>query len=152
MPKGLVIKLINLEVLPSSPQYLQPKLSTLHFAEPQSLFLRDGEVVIFRRPNSPLWQCRYKVAGVWQRASTKQRKLELAKDRAKEIFFEAEIRNRSNLPVITRRFKDIAKLAVERMEQELSAGGGIGIIGILVSVALVLAIAALVKHLFFNKK
>lgn len=33
-----------------------------------------------------------------------------------------------------------------------SAGGGIGIIGILVSVTLVLAIAALVKHLFFNKK
>ncbi|MCW1908500.1 MAG: hypothetical protein KIH63_004125 [Candidatus Saccharibacteria bacterium] len=33
-----------------------------------------------------------------------------------------------------------------------SAGGGIGIIGTLVSVALVLAIAALVKHLFFNKK
>ncbi len=47
MPKGVVTKLTNLEVLPSSPQYLQPKLSTLHFAEPQSLFLRDGEVVIF---------------------------------------------------------------------------------------------------------
>ena len=33
-----------------------------------------------------------------------------------------------------------------------SAGGGIGIIGILVTVALILSIAALVKHLFFNKK
>jgi len=33
-----------------------------------------------------------------------------------------------------------------------STGGGVGIIGILVSVTLVLAIAALVKHLFFNKK
>lgn len=80
--------------------------------------LLPRELVIYRRERSGIWQCRYKVAGVWQRASTKQRKLELAKDRAKEIFFEAEIRNRSNLPVITRRFKDIAKLAVERMEQE----------------------------------
>ena len=86
--------------------------------------LLPRELVIYRRERSGIWQCRYKVAGVWQRASTKQRKLELAKDRAKEIFFEAEIRNRSNLPVITRRFKDIAKLAVERMEQELSAGKG----------------------------
>jgi integrase len=86
--------------------------------------LMRKELVIYRRERSEIWQCRYKVAGIWQRASTKQRRFEEAKTRAKEIFFEAEIRNRSNLPVITRRFKDIAKLAIERMEQELSAGKG----------------------------
>ena len=61
MPKGVVTKLINLEVLPSPPQFHQPTtLSQLRYAEPTELYLRDGEVVIFRRPNSPLWQCRFK--------------------------------------------------------------------------------------------
>jgi integrase len=37
---------------------------------------------------------------------------------------EAEIRKRSNLPVITRKFRDVAKLAVERMEHEIRSGNG----------------------------
>lgn len=31
---------------------------------------------------------------------------------------EAEIRKRANLPVVTRRLRDIAKLAIERMDNE----------------------------------
>jgi integrase len=55
MPKGAVTKLTNLEVLPSPPQHRQPtRLCQLRYADPIELYLRDGEVVIFRRPNSPL--------------------------------------------------------------------------------------------------
>jgi integrase len=61
---------------------------------------------------------------VWQRASTNERNLTLAKQAAKELMVEAEIRLRSNLPVITRRFRDVAKLAIKRMEEELAAGKG----------------------------
>ena len=50
--------------------------------------------------------------------------LKKAKERAKEILIEAEIRERSNLPVVTRRFRDVAKLAIERMEDETTAGHG----------------------------
>jgi len=54
MPKGLVIKLINLEVLPSSPQYHQhTTLIQLGYAEPTELYLRDGDVAVWHRPNSP---------------------------------------------------------------------------------------------------
>jgi integrase len=81
-------------------------------------------LVLYRRGNSQIWQCRYKVAGIWQRATTKEYKLSRAEERAKELLIEAEIRNRSNLPVVTRRFKDIANLAIQRMEQETEAGRG----------------------------
>ena len=74
--------------------------------------LSEGELVLYRRERSSIWQCRYKVGGVWQRASTKERKLKDAKEVAKELRITAEIRKRDNLPVITRKFRDVAKLAV----------------------------------------
>ena len=37
---------------------------------------------------------------------------------------EAEIRKRSNLPVITRKFRDVAKLANQRMQDEIANGSG----------------------------
>ena len=61
MPKGVVTKLTNLVVISSPQQEFQPTaLSQLKYAEPTELYLRDGDVVLFRRPNSPLWQCRFK--------------------------------------------------------------------------------------------
>ena len=80
--------------------------------------LMPNELVIYRRERSGIWQCRYKVAGIWQRASTKQRNLKLAKQAARELMIVAELRNRSNLPVVTRRFRDVAKLAIQRMDAE----------------------------------
>ena len=82
--------------------------------------LMPNELVIYRRERSGIWQCRYKVAGVWQRASTKQRDLKLAKQAARELMIEAEIRKRSNLPVVTRRFRDVAKLAIQRMDTDIA--------------------------------
>ena len=86
--------------------------------------LIPNALTLYQRERSGVWQCRYKVAGVWQRTSTKEHNLKKAKERAKEILIEAEIRERSNLPVVTRRFRDVAKLAVERMEADKKAGHG----------------------------
>ena len=86
--------------------------------------LIERELIVYRRERSGIWQCRYKVDGVWQRASTKERDLKNAKARAHELRMEAEIRRRSNLPVITRKFRDVARLAVERLEHEIAVGKG----------------------------
>ena len=51
--------------------------------------LMPNELVIYRRERSGVWQCRYKVAGIWQRASTKQRNLKLAKQAARELIVDA---------------------------------------------------------------
>lgn len=84
----------------------------------------ERTLVVYRRERSEIWQCRYKVDGKWQRASTKERDLAKAKERAKDLMITAEIRKRENLPVITRKFRSIAKLALERMEREKKAGYG----------------------------
>ena len=86
--------------------------------------LLENALVLYRRENSNIWQCRFKVDGVWQRASTKERKLNLAKAQAKVLMIKAEIRKHDNLPVITRRFRDVAKLAVQRMQDKLKIGEG----------------------------
>uniref|UniRef100_UPI004048BB3F tyrosine-type recombinase/integrase n=1 Tax=Polynucleobacter sp. TaxID=2029855 RepID=UPI004048BB3F len=86
--------------------------------------LIERALIVYRRERSGIWQCRYKVDGVWQRASTKESDLTKAKARTHELRMEAEIRRRSNLPVITRKFRDVARLAVERLEHEIAVGKG----------------------------
>ncbi len=86
--------------------------------------LLENQLVIYRRERSSIWQCRFKVDGIWQRASTKEREIKKAKEVAKVLMIKAEIRKHDNLPVITRRFRDVAKLAIQRMEQKLESGQG----------------------------
>lgn len=86
--------------------------------------LMNRELVLYKSPRSDVWQCRYKVDHKWLRGSTKEYDFHKACHRAKELLIEAEIRKRANIPVVTRRFKDIAILAVDRMQQEKRAGTG----------------------------
>jgi len=81
-------------------------------------------LTLYQREHSAVWQCRYKVANKWLRATTKETKFDLAVTRAKELLIEAEIRHRSGIPVVTKRFKDIAELAIDRMERDLKGGLG----------------------------
>ena len=69
--------------------------------------LLDRELIVYRRERSNIWQCRFKVDGIWQRASTKERDLKKAKTKANELRIEAEIRKRSNLPLITHKFNAV---------------------------------------------
>ena len=87
-----------------------------------TVVLLEHELVIYRREHSDIWQCRYKVGGKWQRTSTKEYDLSKAKIKAKDLMVEGEIRKRNNLPVITRRFGDIAKLVVKKMREDLAIG------------------------------
>lgn len=82
------------------------------------------KLIVYRRSRSGAWQCRFKVDGIWQRASTKKIDLEDAKEAAHRLLIAAEVRKQQNLPVVTRRFRDVANLAIERMEQELKSGKG----------------------------
>jgi len=81
-------------------------------------------LTLYQREHSQVWQCRYKVDNRWIRATTKETKLDLAVVKAKELLIEAEIRKRSGIPVVTKRFKDIAQLAIDRMERDLQGGLG----------------------------
>ena len=84
--------------------------------------LMERQLVVYQRPNSDVWQCRYKIDGKWIVVSTKQRELSKAKASAQRLMIEGEIRKQSNLPVITKYFKDIARLAKQRMVDEATLG------------------------------
>lgn len=80
------------------------------------------ELILYKRPNSTVWQCRYKVDGKWLIASTKLRDREKAIEKAKDLKRIAELKKEANIPVITKKFKDIARLTKQRMDDKAKKG------------------------------
>ena len=54
--------------------------------------------------------------GTWYRVATKKIELETAKSRALELYYEATIKGKNNLPQNTRSFSSIAKSIVKKLE------------------------------------
>jgi integrase len=100
-------------------------LATLTYAEPQQLHLRDGEVVIYRRGDSPLWQCRFKLAdGTWHRVSTKRASIEAAVAAATDLYDQARYRQRLGLAHKAQNFAQIAAATLHDLRRQLDAGIG----------------------------
>ena len=76
-------------------------------------------LVVDKRERCTAWQCRYKVDNKWIRATTKKTQFDLAVNKAKELLVKAGIRKRSGIPVVTKRFKDIKCLTIDRIERGL---------------------------------
>jgi hypothetical protein len=95
-----------------------PKLS------PHSVALSDGAIVLSRRNGSAMWQARFKLSGRWIRVTTKTKDLDEAKEVASELYMESRYRVKHGIPAQSKRLKDVARLAVDRMEKALSAGEG----------------------------
>ena len=87
--------------------------------------LRPKKLTIYKRPKSPLWQCRYKLDnGEWYRQSTGTDDQAEAEDIAFKLYYGAGEREKNNLPQNTRKFGNVARYAVTRMSDELDSGGG----------------------------
>ena len=87
-----------------------------------TVHILEGRGTLFKRPNTPHWQLRYKAQGEWRRATTKCEKLVEAKRVATDIVVEASYKEKHNLPIVNKRFKSVAKLTIRRL-QELQASG-----------------------------
>jgi hypothetical protein len=83
-----------------------------------------GKATLFKRPLSPCWHVRYKVHGRWERSTTKCDELADAKQRAVDLVTEAWFEERHGMPVVNKRFKSVARLAIRRMEELSAAGRG----------------------------
>ena len=82
----------------------------------------DREVVITTRPRSSIWQCVYKVKNKWQRTSTGERDIELAKEKAKQIYYQSQARLEIDYTAVTRKFKDVANLVLKELHKDFVAG------------------------------
>lgn len=100
-------------------------LGQLKLSSPSLLHMRDGEVVLYRRTNSPVWQTRYKLQdGSWYRASTRKMSVEHAVQVACTMYDESRFRQSLGLAQTSQNFEGIAQATVKELREELDAGRG----------------------------
>ena len=76
-------------------------------AAPRTHMLRDGELVLYKRPRSRVWQYRYKLfGGQWVRVSTGKTVLEHAVRVAADSYDEARYRKRLGWVPVQKSFAD----------------------------------------------
>ena len=83
-----------------------------------------GEVQVYRRECSKRWQAAFLIAWHTIRISTGKRDLAEAQEYARDAFLEYRFRHKNDLPVVTKKFSDVAKLAIVDMRKQLDAGIG----------------------------
>ena len=94
-------------------------------AAPRIYALRDGELVLYKRKRSRVWQYRYKLfTGQWVRVSTGKTVLEHAVRVAADSYDEARYRERLGLAAVQKSFADIARVTLEELRRDLAAGTG----------------------------
>ncbi|MFY9437661.1 MAG: integrase, partial [Burkholderiaceae bacterium] len=97
---------------------------------PPQLYLRDGEVVLYRRRHSLQYQCRYKLAdGTWRRRSTAKASLELAAHAACELYDEARFRQRLGLAHRAQSVAHLAHLTARELRRQIDLGHGKSVYG-----------------------
>ena len=86
---------------------------------------RDGNVVLFLRSDSERYQARCKLPnGKWKRFATGENNIKKASRIACDKYDELKVLSKRKIAFDTRRFSDVAKLAIREMETELDAGYG----------------------------
>ena len=84
----------------------------------------DGEVRVYRRERSRRWQAAFNIDGHTIRISTGKRDLAEAKEYARDTYLEYKFRHKNDLPIVTKKFSDVARLAIVDMRKQLDAGLG----------------------------
>ena len=103
-------------VLPIAQRRLMRLFSSLPSTQPQTIHLRDGELVLYRRSRSLLYQCRYKLAdGTWRRQSTGKASLEHAIAAACDLYDESRYRQKLGLAHRAHSFAHIAGICLEEL-------------------------------------
>ncbi len=103
----------------------QRTIDALIQTQPSNLFLRDGEVVLYRRTRSLLYQCRFKLAdGKWHRFSTRKASLENAIAAACEMYDEARYRQKLGLAHRTHTFAQIAAITLNELRKQIDVSKG----------------------------
>ena len=100
-------------------------LAKLKAASLTLLHMRDGEVVLYRRAKSPVWQTRYKLKdGSWCRASTRKMSVEHAVQAACTMYDEARFRQSLGLAQTAQNFAGLAHATLNELRSEMDAGRG----------------------------
>lgn len=86
---------------------------------------RGGEVVLYKRPDSKRWQARFKLKDLkWHRVATKHVNIQYAAQTACEAYDRARFLYDEKIPIASKRFDVVARLAIEELEGQIASGTG----------------------------
>ena len=89
-----------------------------------SVLIMDGAVKLYRRERSRKWQAAFQIDGQYIRISTGKSDLDEAKQAASDSYLEYKFRQKNGVPVVSKRFSDVAKLCISEMNKQLESGVG----------------------------
>lgn len=102
------------------PAPIRRSLDNLSLQQPTTVYLRDGELVLYRRSRSLLYQCRYKLSdGTWHRRSTGKASLEHAIAKACDLYDESRYRERLGLAHRAHSFAHIAGICLVELKAQI---------------------------------
>ena len=86
---------------------------------------RNGEVVLYKRGDSTRWQARFKLKDLkWRRLATKHTNIQYAAETACECYDRARFLFAANIPIVSKRFDVIARVTVDELQGQVTAGHG----------------------------
>ena len=86
---------------------------------------RNGEVVLYKRGDSTRWQARFKLKDLkWRRLATKHTNIQYAAETACECYDRARFLFAANIPIASKRFDVIARVTVDELQGQVTAGHG----------------------------
>lgn len=89
-----------------------------------SVAIFEGKIVLTQRKRSSAWQARFRVGNKWLRITTKQTELEKAKAAALSIYARTQMRHEEGVPVVSKRFSQVAAVAKQKLQDALDNGEG----------------------------
>jgi len=91
---------------------------------PYTVHILEGKATLYKRPTTSFWFVRYKADGKWHRTTTKCADLDKAKLTAVDIVTEAWFKERHKIPIVSKRFSAVAKLAIKTLQDLLDNNVG----------------------------
>ena len=105
---------------PTQDRHIRRLLTSLATTQPQTIHLRDGDLVLYRRSRSLLYQCGYRLAdGTWHRQTTGKASLEHAIAVACDDYDETTYRQRLRLAHQSHSFAHIADICLEELWHQI---------------------------------
>lgn len=86
----------------------------------------DEGLYIYLQRNSKVWLARFKIAGKWISRTTKQRDKAKAITGAIKVKAECDIKFAHGITIQTKAFRDVAELAIKKMDEALPGSKGYG--------------------------
>ena len=84
-----------------------------------------NKLTMYQRVEGGVWHYRIKLkTGEWYRLSSRETDFDEAKEIANRTYYTADYKEKNRLPQTTRKFKNVAKYALTRLEDELDGGAG----------------------------